>query len=860
MRIFSPIWVLLIATHMYGAARADEASRPNILYIFTDDQSHRTVGCYPEAHDWVETPHLDALASAGLRFTHCYNGAWCQPSRASMLTGKLAHALDSLRFSDYPLADYDPNALPFWPARFRKQGYRTACIGKWHLGEDVGHGRDWDHSVIWDRGAGNAGAYYHDTLVRHDGGPRVPLDGYSTDRFTDLAVEYISRGHDRPWFLWLCYGGVHRPYAPAARHAESYAEAPATKIPVDIFGPRPTKPTFRQNDSAWKQDPAGQPIGFDTAVKKYHRAVRALDEGVGRLVDALRVTGQLQRTLVVYSSDQGFAWGQHGLRDKWEPYDASLRAPLICHWPEVIPAGLVSSEPVTGLDIVRTFHAVADIEPDWKMHGRDFSGLLRDPQTKWQTSPMLLVNTTMIYGQDFTQALQRRDWSKLAWLNDESLKGWVMMRRGRYKYIRYMAPDCIEELYDLKQDPAELNNLAVDANNKQLLLKLRDEAEEELLQCDGQFVAHLPKPRLRYGEDQYRVVRRFPIAEDPACMPAVTRAPNGDLLVAFSTQWEPFPAGGVLKLVVSEDNGRSWSQPRVLWQHEDPRVTIQVGNGLQTLSNGDVLLPVNYCLYPQRDDVPAGEQRPSRIYDLSSPNKVREVRLLRSADSGRSWTIEDPKIGAPWFGRLLETKVAETKETRLIMTGGGWYVESRDHGHTWGPRVSLGTPFYQETNLVQAADGTLFSILRQWGDLGPRRIFGTNFSRDGGQTWDKWRLTTVRGKMPDLLVLPSGRILMAVGMEGLSDGSQHINQTDRHSFVTLFISDDNGQTWQRDIALEQINSGSSVAPADGPGLCLLDDGKILAVAQALDRNRSGDSLYGYSAGMSIMGNVIEPAD
>ena len=239
-------------------------------------------------------------------------------------------------------------------------------------------------------------------------------------------------------------------------------------------------------------------------------------------------------------------------------------------------------------------------------------------------------------------------------------------------------------------------------------MKLRDEAEEELLQCDGQFVAHLPKPRLRYGEDQYRVVRRFPIAEDPACMPAVTRAPNGDLLVAFSTQWEPFPAGGVLKLVVSEDNGRSWSQPRVLWQHEDPRVTIQVGNGLQTLSNGDVLLPVNYCLYPQRDDVPAGEQRPSRIYDLSSPNKVREVRLLRSADSGRSWTIEDPKIGAPWFGRLLETKVAETKETRLIMTGGGWYVESRDHGHTWGPRVSLGTPFYQETNLVQAADGTLF--------------------------------------------------------------------------------------------------------------------------------------------------------
>jgi len=248
------------------------AARPNILYIFTDDQSRRSAGCYPEAHTWVETPNLDRLAAGGLRFTHCYPGAWCMPSRASMLTGKLQHAQDTLRITNYPMAEYDPEVLPFWPSMFRKNGYETACIGKWHLGADVGHGRDWDYSVIWDRGEGNSRAYYHGTLVRHNGGKRVPLGGYSTDRYTDLAIEYVQREREKPWFLWLCYGAVHGPCTEARRHRLSYREAPPTRVPADIFGPRPGKPAFLQHWPAWKKDPDGKPRGFDAQVKKYHRA------------------------------------------------------------------------------------------------------------------------------------------------------------------------------------------------------------------------------------------------------------------------------------------------------------------------------------------------------------------------------------------------------------------------------------------------------------------------------------------------------------------------------------------------------------------------------------------------------------
>lgn len=470
------------------------ANRPNILYIFTDDQSRRSVGCYPGAHPWVQTPHIDRLAGTGMRFSHGYTGAWCQPSRACMLTGRLQYAHDTLRISNYPMATYDPKVLRFWPSVFREHGYETACIGKWHLGEDIGHGRDWDHSVIWDRGAGNRYAYYENTLVRHNGGERVPLDGYSTDRYTELAVDYITRNHAKPWFLWLCYGAVHGPYTEAERHQTRYAGSPEAEVPADIFGPRPSKPFFQRDWTAWRKDAQGRPKGFDAQVKKYHRAVAALDESVGELVAALEASGQLENTLIVYTSDQGFAWGQHGFRHKWAPYDANLCAPLIFSWPASIPEGAVCTEPVTGLDVVRTFHSIAGIKPAWKMHGRDLAPLLRDPQAKWNAAPMLLSNSWQLYGTAFTQALIDKNWKALEY---HGSRAWIMMRKGPWKYIRYAVPNCIEELYDLETDPGELDNLAVQEKHHDRLLKFRREAEREFLKNDGGFINHLPTPALR---------------------------------------------------------------------------------------------------------------------------------------------------------------------------------------------------------------------------------------------------------------------------------------------------------------------------------------------------------------------------
>jgi len=193
------------------------------------------------------------------------------------------------------------------------------------------------------------------------------------------------------------------------------------------------------------------------------------------------------------------------------------------------------------------------------------------------------------------------------------------------------------------------------------------------------------------------------------------------------------------------------------------------------------------------------------------------------------------------------------------MPGDAWYIESRDSGKTWSPKTRVGPAPFNETSIVEAADGTLFALMRQDGELGLRRMFGTSFSHDGGKTWGAWRWANVQGKMPDLLVLPAGRILLAVGAEGLKDGALVMSTRDRSSFCTLFISDDNGESWKRDVAFTPVTADTSVVPADSPVMWPLGNGRVLVVLQGIDRAKAGNPLLGYGVGMSLIANVIEPS-
>jgi len=508
IRLFS----LLFIAGLSFTVRGEE--KPNILFIYTDDHSHRTISCYPESYDWVSTPHIDALAENGVRFHHATIGTWCMPSRAMLLTGHHGFGIESMRMEgSYPGSEYDPEKCRFWPSVFRKNGYQTAQIGKWHTGTDTGFGRDWDYQIVWNRPRypENSRNYYYDQLIEKNGGAPEMTTGYSTDNYTRWAVEYIrgekGRSEDKPWYLWLCYGGVHGPFTPADRHLEDYPDA-QVEDPADIYPPRDGKPTYSRQVEQWEKGPSGEPVlikgktkggihadGRKTLtdwVRQVNQAVRSLDEGVGEVMAALRETGQLENTLVVFTSDQGFAWGQHGFQVKKAPYDANIRSPLIVHQPGKVAAGAVCRHPVGGVDLVPTFFGAAGLDLPWEMHGRDLSSLLKNPADEWG-HPVLTTFTGDSYGSSADEVPVGDDpATKQKLYMRGSVPWWVSLVDGEKKYIRTLVPDEPEELYDLGTDPEELVNLARDPRYRDEVMRLREATISELRRAGAGMADSLP--------------------------------------------------------------------------------------------------------------------------------------------------------------------------------------------------------------------------------------------------------------------------------------------------------------------------------------------------------------------------------
>ena len=498
--ILSAFALAMLASHGLAAD-----AKPNILFIYTDDQSHRTVGCYPESYSWVKTPQIDKLAARGVRFANGYSGgAWCMPSRATMLTGHYQHAVESMRMEGtYPGSEYDPAKCPFWPKTFRANGYSTAQVGKWHTGTDTGFGRDWDYQAVWNRPKypENSTAYYYNYLLSTNGAEAVTVKEYSTDHYTKLAVDYIqgkNRDAAKPWYLWLCYGGVHGPYTPEPRHKNQFV-GEKVPVPADIYPSRPGKPDYASKMEKWVPGPNGEPIhaGKEKARKagktlhesvvQVQQCVSALDEGIGRVLEALEASGQLKNTLVVYTADQGFAWGQHGFEHKLGPYDACMKAPFIVSMPGTIPEGKVCNTPVGGIDLVPTFFAFAGLKQPWEMHGRDLTPLLKNPEAHWP-HPTMMVSTYDHYGSATNTLPPKGEWHN-------GVPWWVFLRKGDFKYIRTLEEGEIEELYDLKKDPEELNNLALDKAHDATLKEFRAATIAELKRTKAGFADKLPAVR-----------------------------------------------------------------------------------------------------------------------------------------------------------------------------------------------------------------------------------------------------------------------------------------------------------------------------------------------------------------------------
>jgi len=412
------------------------AAPRNLVLIVADDHRYDALGVMH--HPFIETPHLDDLAARGVHFRNAVvTTALCSPSRASILTGLYAHR-HRVVDNNNPV----PEELTFFPQHLQAAGYQTAFVGKWHMGgESDDPQRGFDH---WVSFAGQ-GTYEPEGATLNVNGRRLPRRGYVTDELTDYALEWLrGRGADRPFLLYLSHKAVHAEFVPAARHKGSYAGArvpvPASQAAEAGEG-RPTWVKDQRNSWHGVEFPYHSRLDVAEYYRQYGETLRALDESVGRVVEALDAQGLLGSTLVLYMGDNGFAFGEHGLIDKRTAYEESMRVPMLAMAPGLLPAGATVTAVAANIDVAPTLLEAAGLRPPNGIDGRSLLPVVKGDTSSWRN-----------------EVLYEYFWER----NFPHTPTMHALRGERYKYIRYHGLWDSDELYDLQADPLEMRNLIRD--------------------------------------------------------------------------------------------------------------------------------------------------------------------------------------------------------------------------------------------------------------------------------------------------------------------------------------------------------------------------------------------------------------
>ncbi len=443
-------------------AAGPKASRPNIIFIMSDDHAAHALSSYGSRIN--ATPNLDRLAREGVRFTNCFcTNSICAPSRATILTGKYSHL--NGQFDNRQ--KFDGRQTTF-PKLLQGAGYQTALIGKWHLQSSPTGFDYW--SVLPGQGA------YHDPVMI-EMGQRKTYTGYTTDIITDHCIEWLrARQKDKPLLLMCQHKAPHRNWQPDERHArmydgqdipepETFDDDYATRsdaardqamtiehhlVPSDLKGPPP--PGLKgQALKRWK---------YQRYIKDYLRCVASVDDNVGRLLDYLDQAGLTDNTVVVYTSDQGFFLGDHGWYDKRFMYEESLRMPLLVRYPREIKPGTITDDIALNIDFASTFLDLAGVTPPAELQGQSLRPVLRG------STP-----------HDWRRSMYYRYYE----YGDEGRGGWHNVRQHfgvrtqRHKLIRFHNGIDAWELYDLQNDPHELKNIYDDPAYRDVVKELKAE-------------------------------------------------------------------------------------------------------------------------------------------------------------------------------------------------------------------------------------------------------------------------------------------------------------------------------------------------------------------------------------------------
>lgn len=459
---------------MLGAVQADE-ERLNVVFVLCDD--HR-FDCFGAAgHPFLETPHIDAMAKHGAMLTSAYvTTSLCSPSRASILTGQYAH---NHRVVDnyHPV---DPE-LVFFPQQMQRAGYETAFIGKWHMGGDIDDPqRGFDHWVAF-KGQGTYWPDGHGTTrevpqTTYDGfnvnGKRVEQKGYITDELTDFAIDWLEdRDQEKPFFLYVSHKAVHADFVPADRHRGRYEDEDLPiRTPSVEEMVRGNLPMWvrNQRNSRHGADFGYNIEGFSPEVyyRRYCESLLAVDESVGRLTEYLEKNGLANNTLFVYMGDNGFQFGDHGLIDKRTAYEASAKVPLLMVAKGKIPAGEVFGGLVGNIDVASTILEATGSPALPNPDGVSFWQPLCSGDSTKLTRPELLYEYYWERNYPHTPTLH-------------AIIG------GRWKYIRCHGLWDRDELYDLENDPEEVQNLIDAPEHQDRIASLNERLWKLLFESDG---------------------------------------------------------------------------------------------------------------------------------------------------------------------------------------------------------------------------------------------------------------------------------------------------------------------------------------------------------------------------------------
>jgi arylsulfatase A-like enzyme len=504
---------MMIISILFGlmSCRTTE-TKPNILFIMSDDHAEQAISCY--GSKLIETPNIDRLAHEGIRFNNSFvTNSICAPSRAVLLTGKYSH-LNGLRDNR---DEFDGSQMTF-PKLLQEAGYKTTIIGKWHLKTTPTGFDDWRILI-------GQGGYYNPRF--NDNGDIKQYTGYTTDLITSMAIESLEKlDRGQPFCMLVHHKAPHRNWMPDTKYLDAFKDQDLP-IPETFYDDYSTRSAAAKEadmriddmylsldmklypgyysretgtggnanadpentEKAWQNlyesltedqrkawDSHYIPINVDFKEKKlsgkellewkyqryikdYLRCILSVDESIGRLLDYLDEAGIAENTIVVYTSDQGFYLGEHGWYDKRFMYEESLSMPLLIRYPKEVKGGQVSDEIVLNLDFAPTFLDYAGVPVPEEMQGKSLSTLNRGVKpSDWRTS-MYYHYYEYPHG----------------WHNVKRHYG---IRTERYKLLHFYNDIDEWELFDLYNDPDELNNLYGKEEYVLIANELKEQLEE----------------------------------------------------------------------------------------------------------------------------------------------------------------------------------------------------------------------------------------------------------------------------------------------------------------------------------------------------------------------------------------------